>query len=188
MGATAKIGSLIGLLAVLAAGCSSQPEIYDASASGDGVALYFSMNECHGEYDVNVDETDDEVSIAIFDRRRRGLFAGGDDCSDRVGPIHLLEPLGDRRLIDTSRNANIPVTYEPWNRTKHTDADYAAAVASAAQCVEELDPEATVEIVTHRDGYPELNVTLPELGDGEDDSGRDMTSVCIERHIEPLRR
>lgn len=186
MGVSARLGLLLAALVAVSAGCASQPEIYRAQSTGDGTTLHFEMNACHGDYAVTVGATDDAVRIAITDQRRRSPFSGGDDCSDVVGPIVLEQPLGDRLLVDDAHGVEIPVVYTPWNQAEHSEADFLAAVEAAARCVEELDPEAAVRIVTHPDGYPDLDVTLPELGDGE--SRQDFTSTCIERHIDPLRR
>ncbi len=64
-------------------------------------------------------------------------------------------------------------------RPKH----FLAAVEAAAECIESIDPEAIGRIVAHPDGYPDLRVSLPELGDGE--SWRtNPESVCVEQHID----
>lgn len=173
--------------ALLATSCSSQPDIYRAESSGDGVTLHFEMNSCHGDYAVSIGEDADEVRASIIDQHRRTPFAGGDDCADVVGPIQLEAPLGDRRLVDTAHDIEIPVVYTPWNQADYSEADYLAAVDAAARCVEELDPEAVVSIVTHPDGHPDLRVTLPDLGDGESRQGN-SESLCVEQHIDPLRR
>lgn len=187
MGRNARLGLLAACVAaVLAAGCASQPEIYRAESSGDGVTLHFEMNACHGDYAVTIGQSTEEVRINITDERRRSPFSGGDDCADVVGPVVLEQPLGDRRLIDDAHDVDIPVVYTPWNQAKYSEADFLAAVEAAARCIEERDGEATVTIVTHPDGYPDLDVTLPDLGDGE--SRQDFTSTCIEEHIDPLRR
>ena len=62
-----------------------------------------------------------------------------------------------------------------------------AAVEAAAQCVQELDSEAVVSIVTHPDGYPDVRVALPDLGDGESRLGN-PESAGVEQPIDPLRR
>ena len=178
---------LVLAAALLASSCSSQPEIYRANASGDGVTLHFEMGACHGDYAVTIGEGAEQVSVSITDQRRRSPFSGGDDCADVVGPIHLDTPLGDRRLVDTARDVEIPVVFAPWNQATHSEADYLAAVEAAARCIEELDSEAVVSIVTHPDGYPDLRVTLPDLGDGESRPGN-PESACVEQHIDPLRR
>ncbi len=178
---------LVLAAALLASSCSSQPDIYGAVASGDGVTLHFEMAACHGDYAVTIGEDAEQVSVNITDQRRRSPFSGGDDCADGVGPIHLETPLGDRRLVDTAHDVEIPLVFTPWNQAKYTDADYLVAVEAAAQCIEGLDSEAVVSIVTHPDGYPDLRVTLPDLGDGESRPGN-PESACVEQHIDPLRR
>jgi hypothetical protein len=177
---------LFGVLVVVLTGCASQPEIYGASASGDGTTLEFEMAACHGDYAVTISQSAEEVRVRITDQRRRTPLSGGDACADGVGPIELDEPLGGRRLIDDAHNVDIPVAYSPWNQTKYSESDYRTAVESAAHCIEELEPDAIVRIVTHPDGHPDLDATLPDLGDGE--SRQDMVPLCIERHVEPLRR
>lgn len=179
--------ALVLAAALLASSCSSQPDIYGAEASGDGVTLHFEMSACHGDYAVTIGEDAEQVSVSITDQRRRSPFSGGDDCADFVGPISLDAPLGDRRLVDTAHGVEIPVVFTPWNQVLYSDADYLAAVEAAARCVEELDSEAVVSIVTHPDGYPDLRVTLPDLGDGESRQGN-PESDCVEQHIDPLRR
>ena len=179
--------SLVLAVALLASSCSSHPDIHYAEASGDGTTLHFDMNACHGDYAVTVSEDTEQVRVSITDQRGRSPFSGGDDCADQVGPVRLEAPLGDRLLIDAFHNVEIPVVYTPWNQGKHSDADYLAAVEAAARCVEELDSEAVVSIVTHPDGYPDLRVVLPDLGDGESRSGN-PEGACVEQHIDPLRR
>ena len=144
------------------------------------------MGACHGEYAVAIDDAE-RVSVSIRDQRRRSPFSGGDDCADTVGPIHLEAPLGDRRLVDTAHDIEIPVVFTPWNQAKHTDADYLAAIEAAARCIDDLDNEAVASIATGPGGYPELRVALPDLGDGESRPGN-PEAACIERHIDPLRR
>lgn len=178
---------LIAAAGVLIASCSSQPEIYRAKASGDGITFHFEMNACHGDYAVTISEDSEEVRVSITDQRRRTPFSGGDDCGDVVGPIVFEQPLGHRRLVDTAHDAEIPVLFTPWNQAVHSEADYRAAVEAAAQCIESIEPEAIVSIVAHPEGYPDLRVSLPELGDGESRQ-TNPESVCVEQHIFPLRR
>ncbi len=144
------------------------------------------MNACHGDYAVTISEDLEEVRVSITDQRRRTPFSGGDDCGDVVGPVVLEEPLGDRRLIDTNHDIEIRVLFTPWNHSKYSGADYLSAVEAAAQCIEDMDRQATVSIVTNQGGNPDLRVDLPELGDGESRQINPET-VCVEQHIDPLR-
>jgi hypothetical protein len=187
MGRSARNALLVAVIGMLIASCSSQPEIYRAQASGDGITLHFEMNACHGDYAVTISEDVNEVRVSITDQRRRTPFSGGDDCSDAVGPIFLEQPLGDRRLVDSSHDVELPVLFTPWNQAKYSEVDYLAAVEAAAECVKSIDPEATVSIVAHPDGYPDLRVSPPDLGDGESRQ-TNPESVCVEQHIDPLRR
>jgi hypothetical protein len=171
--------------AVLLVGCSSQPDIYRAEASGYGKSLQFEMAACHGDYAVTLSEGSEEVRVAITDQRRLTPFSGRDDCADHVGPLLLSQPLGDRRLVDGNHGVDIPVTYWPWNQTLYSDAEYLAALEAAALCVEALESEATVTVTTAEDGYPFLDVELPDLADGQ--SGFDPSVGCIEQHVDPLR-
>jgi hypothetical protein len=182
------IGTVV-LVLVLLAGCSSlsHPDIYGARASGDGTTFELEMASCNGDYGVVVAESTEQVRVDITDQRRRSPFYG-DDCSDAVGPIQLAEPLGDRRLMDGFHNVEIAVRYYPWNQVKYSDAEYLNAVEAAAQCVEELDPDAVVTITTHPDGYPDLHVDTPDLGDGERRIGEPAFVTCNERHVVPLSR
>ena len=171
---------------ILLAGCSSHPSIYGAEASGDGRSLQLDVAACNGQHALVVSENPEEVRITITDQRRRSPF-GGDDCADVVGPLQLDAPLGDRVLVDGSHNVEIPVRYSPWNQTEYSEADYRAAVEAAGRCVEEASPDAVVTITTHPDGYPDLTVEWPDLGNGEQ-STRDSFSDCNNEYVEPLRR
>ena len=172
--------------ALLVSGCSSHPGIYLAEASGDGTILHFEMGACNGDYDAVVDETADQVTVSITDRRQRSPFSG-DDCADSVGPVQLAQPLGDRLLINGSDRSEIPVWYIPWNQARYTEAEYLAAVEAAGRCVQESSPDAVVTIASHSDGYPDLSVEWPDLGDGER-SSRDPFPDCNNEYVEPLRR
>ena len=70
-----RIVLLVGLLLIVA-GCSSNPEIYSASSSGDGLTLDLSMNACHGEYTPVVGVSADQASVKITDSRSRGFLCG----------------------------------------------------------------------------------------------------------------
>jgi len=177
---------LVVAAAMLITSCSSQPEIFRAQSSGHGTTLHFEMNACHGDYAVTISEDLEEVRVSITDQRRRTPFSGGDDCGDVVGPVVLEGPLADRRLIDTSHGVEVSVLFTPWNQSRYSAADYLAAVEATAQCVKNMEPEATVSIVTNQDGHPDLRVNLPELGDGESQQINPET-VCVEQHIDPLR-
>ncbi len=185
-GAVFRFAVAATLLVVLAAGCSSQPDINAAEASGDGLTLHLEMASCNGDYTISVEENTDEVRVEITDHRRRSPLYG-EDCASRAGPVVLAEPLGDRRLVDAVHGVEVPVWYLPWNQTAYTDVDYLAAVKDAAACVEMLDPQVTVAVSTDKDGNPYLAVSMPDLGDGESSTGPDADVTCIERHIEPLR-
>ena len=176
---------MVGLLLIVA-GCSSNPEIYSASSSGDGLTLDLSMNACHGEYTPVVGVSADQASVKITDSRSRVSFAG-DDCADSVR-VTLDSPLGDRLLVNSSDGSVIDVTYEPWNQTKYTDAQYLAALEAAADCVAEREPDALVSIDTHPDGYLVLHIESRDLGDGEYEIGEPPASGCRRTHIEPLTR
>ncbi len=189
-----RIAVFVALLAALGAGCSSQPDFYSASsqpdvysaeASGDGLTLYLEMASCNGDFTISVEDGTEDVRVEVTDHRRRSPLSG-EDCASRAGPVVLAEPLGDRRLVDAVHGVDVPVRYWPWNQTVYSDADYLAAVKDAAACVEELEPQARVEIVTNESGKPDLDVSMPDLGDGESSTGPDASVICAERHIEPL--
>lgn len=171
--------------AIVTAGCSSQPDIYRVVASGDGMSLQMQVASCNRDYDVVVNEDSDQVHVEVTDQRRRNPFAGTDDCSDGV-EVLLDQPLGDRRLIDSIHGVELPVAYWPWNQTLYSEAEYRAALKAAGRCVMALESEATVATAMSDDGYPFLDVKLPELADGQ--SGSDPTGPCLREHVEPLRR
>ena len=172
--------------ALLVSGCSSHPDIYVAEASGDGTILHFEMGACNGDYDTVADETADQVTVSITDRRQRSPFSS-DDCADTVGPVQLAQPLGDRLLVNGSDRSEIRVWYVPWNQAEYTADAYLAAVEAAGRCVQESSPDAVVTITSHPDGYPDLSVEWPDLDDGEQ-AGRDSFSDCNNQYVEPLRR
>lgn len=175
--------SLVSVM--LVAGCSSQPGIVQVDASGDGMTLVFMMESCNGDYTVAVDEDSEQVRVGITDQRRRSPL-GGDDCSSPAGPIQLEQPLEQRVIFDTVHDVELPVTYSPWNQTRYSEAEYLAAVEAAGMCVQEASPGAVVTIETHPDGYPDLSVEWPDLGDGER-STKNSFSDCNDQHVEPLR-
>jgi len=74
------------------------------------LTLYFGS--CLLDYTVSVDETDDEVRVLIL------LDAARINACPEIAAIEnvvLKEPLGDRTLIDVSRDAAVPVN-EPLPR------------------------------------------------------------------------
>lgn len=113
-GAVFRFAVAATLLVVLAAGCSSQPDINAAEASGDGLTLHLEMASCNGDYTISVEENTDEVRVEITDHRRRSPLYG-EDCASRAGrsfsPSHsaidglsmqstvLKSPCGTRRGI-----------------------------------------------------------------------------------------
>jgi len=171
-------------VAVLLGGCASQPDIYRANASGDGLTLEFEMGSCNGDYRVVVDEGSERVIVGITDQMRRSPFWGS-DCDGVAGPVQLEQPLGDRVLLENRVQGIVtPVTYWPWNQTRYSEVEYLAALDAAAQCVEAAESEATVTVMTNEDGWPILDVELPDLADGQ--SGHDPSVSCVEQHVDPL--
>ncbi len=177
---------VVATATLLASGCSANPDIYRAEASGDGTILHFEVGACNGDFETVVDETVDQVTVNITDLRQRNPFYG-DDCAGVVGPIQLAQPLDDRLLINGSDRSEIPVYYTPWNQAKYTEAEYLAAVEAAGRCVQEASPDAVITIKTHPDGYPDLSVEWPDVADG-DQSVRNSFSDCNDQYVEPLRR
>lgn len=183
--ARSSLGALVVGVVLLVGACSYQPGVLDAISSGDGQTLSLSMNNCHGDYDVAVVETGDQVRITVTDMRSP-IRLSGDDCSDAV-TVELAEPLGDRRLVDGGGTV-IAVTYEPWNQTKFSEAEYLAALEAARDCIIESEPDTVVTIGTHPNGYPELDIEAPDLGNGEQQIGVPASVTCIETHVAPLTR
>ncbi|MCL1602026.1 MAG: hypothetical protein M3112_10925, partial [Actinomycetia bacterium] len=132
------LGLVLLSVVLVVSSCSSQTGILDAEASGDGKTLTLSMKACHGNYEVGVDEGRDRVTVNATDQRFPIRFSG-DDCSDQL-TVELAEPLGERHLVDGSNGAFVHVTYEPWNQTRYSEAEYRAALESAAECILEEDP------------------------------------------------
>ena len=172
--------------ALLVSGCSSHPDISLAEASGDGTILHFEMGSCNGDYETIVDETADQITVSITDRRQRIPFSSS-DCADFVGPVQLSQPLGDRLLLNGSDRSEIPIWYTPWNQAKYTATEYLAAVEAAGRCVQESSPDAVVTITSHPDGYRDLIVEWPDLDDGKR-SGMDPFPDCSDQYVEPLCR
>ena len=178
--------SLVLLSVVLVvSSCSSQTGILDAGASGDGKTLTLSMKACHGDYEVEVDEGSEGVTVSATDQRSPIRFSG-DDCSDQL-TVELAEPLGERHLVDGSNGAFVHVTYEPWNQTRYSGAEYRTALASAAECILEEDPGSGAKVV-ERDGVPYLEYELPDLPDGATETTPHASVACVREYVEPLRQ
>jgi hypothetical protein len=84
------------------------------AAGGDGdkleVSFYNGVRECYGLDRVEVDESDDSVTIGVF----TGSLPPGDQvCIEiaelQVTVVALDAPLGDRVVVDASTGAAVPV-------------------------------------------------------------------------------
>jgi hypothetical protein len=170
----------IGLLPIA---CSSQVWIGEAVANGEGTRIDLGLNACGGTYEVEYGESEDEVAVLVTDARSPISF-GGNDCQDRFN-IDLEAPLGDRVLTDVSRNVEIEVLYEPWNKAAYSEARYREALEAAQSCALDADPDVVSEIVETPDG-PRLEMTLGDVPDGERRTV-DPTYDCYQQHVEPLR-
>jgi len=175
---------LLGVVLVVSS-CSIQTGILDAEASGDGKTLTLSMRACHGNYEVEVDERRDRVTVNATDQRSPIRFSG-DDCSDQL-TVGLAEPIGGRHVVDGSNGAFVHVTYEPWNQTRYSEAEYRVALQSAAECILEEDPGSGARVV-ERDDVPYLEYELPDLPDGATETASHASVACVREHVEPLRQ
>lgn len=70
------------------------------SVSADGRTLRLTINSCHGNPTVMVDESADRVIL----HARGGATA--DDCAD-LATVTLREPLGDRIVIDATSQRQV---------------------------------------------------------------------------------
>lgn len=165
------------------AACSYQPDVYGAVASGDGTSLEVELNNCGGDYSIEVNETSERVVIEVTDNRTP-LSLGGDGCADVI-QVGLDDPLGDRQFL-TGGGEDIDVTFYPWNQQKHSEAEYIEALEAATQCILDAEPDARVIMVTHPDGYPDLNVEAKDQ-DSATNAIVEAFVSCSDRHVEPLR-
>ena len=178
--------SLVLLSVVLVvSSCSSQTGILDAGASEDGKTLTLGMKACHGDYELAVEERVDTVTVNATDQRFP-IRLRGDDCSDQL-TVELAKPLGERHLVDGSNGAFVHVTYEPWNQTRYSKAEYRAALESAAECILEGDPVSGARVV-ERDDVPYLEFELPDLPDGATETTPHPSVACVREYVEPLRQ
>lgn len=175
---------LWSLVAVGLAACSYQPEVYGAIVSGDGTSLDVELNNCGGDYSIEVNETSERVVVEITDNRTP-LSLGGGDCADAI-QVDLDDPLGDRQLL-SGGGEEIDVTFYPWNQQKYSEAEYIEALEATTQCILDAEPDANVTMETHPDGYPDLRVEAKD----QDSAPNAMVEAfvsCSDRHVEPLRR
>ncbi len=87
---------LVAGLALMLAGCSTNPEITEVYLRSDGVAIEFGVNTCNADLDAVVVESDTAVEVTITAENDTT-----DDCADSIA-ITLDQPLGDRQLINGS--------------------------------------------------------------------------------------
>ena len=182
---TVPSGVLFLSAVLVLSSCSIQTGINEAGASGDGKTLVLSMKDCHGDYDVDIDEGLERVTVTATDKRSP-IRLGGDDCSDQL-TVELVEPLGERHLIDGSNGAFVHVIYSPWNQTRYSEAEYRVAVESAVDCILQADPDSGA-IVVERDGVPYLEYDLPDLPDGAIETNPHASVACEREYLEPLRQ
>jgi hypothetical protein len=111
---------VIGVAALLAAcaGGDGQALVIDARTSPDGRTLALTVATCHRNPRADVEETRDEVRITVRPTRS----SNDDDCSERI-TVRLEQPLGGRRVIDTSggvtgEGADVEVRSEPSARPR----------------------------------------------------------------------
>ncbi len=103
------------LAAALTLGGRSQGEVlpaearvYDVTVGGDGTEVAFGVAICSRPLvSFTVDETPDEVRVTAMTERGRDP----DDCALQVTRT-LDEPLGDRPVIDASRDEVITQVYD----------------------------------------------------------------------------
>lgn len=174
---------LFSLVAVGIAACSYQPEVYGAVASGDGTSLDIELNNCGGDYSVEVDETSERVVVGITDNRTP-LSLGGNDCADAV-QVDLNDPLGDRQLL-TGGGEEIDVTFYPWNQQKYSEAEYIEALEATTECILGQEPDTKVTMEIHPDGYPDLRVVAPGQGSATN-AMVEAFIACSQLHVDPLR-
>jgi hypothetical protein len=166
---------LLGVVLV-SSSCSIQTGMLEAGASGDGKTLTLGMKACHGPEKATVNATVQRSPIRL----------SGDDCSDQL-TVEPAEPLGERHLVDGSNGIFVHVTYEPWNQTRYSEAEYRAALESAAECILEKDPGSRARVV-ERDDVPYLEYELPDLPDGATETTPHASVACDREHVEPLRQ
>lgn len=179
------LGLLLLSVVLVLSSCSIQTGIIEAGASGDGKTLVLSMKDCHGDYDVEVDEGLERVTVTATDQRSP-IRLSGDDCSDQL-IVELVEPLGERHLVDGSNGAFVHVIYSPWNQTRYSEAEYRAALESAADCILQADPDSGAMVI-ERDGVPYLAYDMPDLPDGAIETSAHASVACEREYVEPLRQ
>ena len=92
----AVLVALVAGLALMLAGCSTNPEINEVYLRSDGVAIEFGVNTCNADLNAVVVESDTAVEVTITAENDTT-----DDCADSIA-ITLDQPLGDRQLINGS--------------------------------------------------------------------------------------
>ena len=87
---------LVAALALVLAGCSTNPEITEVYLRSDGVTIEVGVNTCNADLNAVVVESDTTVKMTITAENDTT-----DDCADSIA-ITLDQPMGDRQLINGS--------------------------------------------------------------------------------------
>ena len=94
---------MVAAALLLPACVRSAPVLEVEVTSSDGRELLVDVGACQASLQIDTDENDERVRIAV---RARG---GGGDCSQAFR-LTLDEPLGDREVIDAVTEEAVPVS------------------------------------------------------------------------------
>ncbi len=111
---------VIATAALVLGACSPQGEIetstiyeafvYDVDVDPDDPdarQLGLSVDSCNGDYEVEVDETTDVLTVTVLNHA-----PSGDDCADSF-TVHLDSPPHGKTVIDSSTDEAVPVLTVP---------------------------------------------------------------------------
>ncbi|MDX2466896.1 MAG: hypothetical protein QNL12_06245 [Acidimicrobiia bacterium] len=94
------------LLAVVLGACSVGVKVTDAKIADDDVTMTFNLASCNADPTFTVEEAPNQVLVQAT--RRRTFSTSGDACSDSV-TVMLLDPLGDRLVLDLTTGTELNV-------------------------------------------------------------------------------
>lgn len=177
-------------IALSLTGCTEPAEVDSAQLSLDGTRIALTFATCNKIDAVEVDETDDTVTVTPNGAHSR-FETTRLDCLDGA-VAQLEEPLGDRTLINSSTNTAVPVmpalsaelTDWPYDPARVTASEYEAALDQFVTCLEAEDPQVDAWIVQglnskswdfHKEPDVRGNVDVPAI------------TVCDERILQPLQ-
>lgn len=173
---------------IVAGGCSQPVSIVQVTLSGDETRLEIIFDSCNAPLDVDVDESDEAVTISAG-RIDRDLFFG-QTCQDFR--IHQLGGvLANRLVIDGATGAPISVLSSlsadeslwPYDTSRFSETEYDAALDGMVNCLMERDPQVTAWVFQSLD-YK--SYSWDKEPDAIGTVSTDALEPCTQEHLSPL--